>query len=516
VTSSGLPSLKAERTRLLGISGAHTARPLKDAVIFDADDDKTRPRLRAESGRSSLIREQAESAGGYREVLRISLPLILSTTSVTVMLFVDRLFLSWYSQAAVAAAVPGGITYFTLCSFFFGTAQYVNTIVAQYHGLGDKPACARAVWQGVFFSVCSLPLILALIPLGWRIFAWSNHGPDLMSLERDFFSLLMMGGLALPFNGAFSSFFSGRGKSSIVMWGNLIGNAVNVLLDYVLIFGKWGFPELGIHGAGLATAFSQFIPAVFWAALFLSKRYQPTYRSRAQFTWDTRLFAMLVRYGAPAGGQLCLDVASFTLFVLLVGRAGEQDLAATNIVLTINMLSYLPMVGMSIATATLVGDYIGRGKVPAAEKSALSALKLALGYSAVFSAVYLLLPETLLGLFSPATHTEPNFSEIIEKGVVLLRFVALYSLFDTVLTIMSGALKGSGDTWFIMVTQTALAWIVMVAPVYLITENLHRGAILPWMFLVAYVMATAISFWLRFRSGHWKTIRMVDAPRPAA
>ncbi len=89
-------------------------------------------------------------AGGYAEVLRVAVPLILSTASHTLTLFVDRMFLSWYGQASVAAATPGGITYFTICSLFLGTAQYVNTIVAQHHGAGDKPACARAVWQGVF------------------------------------------------------------------------------------------------------------------------------------------------------------------------------------------------------------------------------------------------------------------------------------------------------------------------------------------------------------------------------
>ena len=111
-------------------------------------------------------------AGGYREVIRIALPLVLSTASLTLMLFVDRMFLSWYSQDSVAAATPGGITYFTICSLFLGTAQYVNTIVAQYHGSGDKPACARVVWQGVFFSVAAAPLILASIPIG-KLF---SHG----------------------------------------------------------------------------------------------------------------------------------------------------------------------------------------------------------------------------------------------------------------------------------------------------------------------------------------------------
>ncbi len=169
--------------------------------------------------------------GGYREVLRVAIPLVLSTASLTVMLFVDRIFLSWYSQTAVAASTPGGITYFTICSFFMGTAQYVNAIVAQHHGAGEKSACARAVWQGILFSFLAAPVILAMIPLGRLALDWSNHGPDLIPLEKQFFSILMMGGMLLPLNAALSSFFSGRGRTKVVMWGNIAGNAANALLD---------------------------------------------------------------------------------------------------------------------------------------------------------------------------------------------------------------------------------------------------------------------------------------------
>jgi multidrug resistance protein, MATE family len=447
-------------------------------------------------------------AGGYAEVLRVSVPLILSTASLTVMLFVDRLFLSWHSQSSVAASTPGGITSFTICSLFFGTAQYVNTLVAQYHGRGNKPACARAVWQGVFLAVLSVPLILCAIPLGQSLLCWSGHAPEVLALEQDFFFVLMIGGIALPFGGAFSSFFSGRGKTAAVMWGNLMGNAANVMLDYVLIFGHFGFPELGIRGAGIATAASGVIPVIYWAWLFLSARYQDTYHTRRECVWDRHLFLMLLRYGAPAGVQLFLDVASFTMFVLIVGRVGEQALATTNIVFAVNMLSYLPMVGMSIAASTLVGEYIGRGQPDAAERSAYSALKLSLGYALFFSVLYFAIPGVFMDLFSPSSHPESDFSEIAHTGAILLRFVAVYSVFDAVFVVMSGALKGAGDTRFAMIVQTLLAWGLLVGPVYIAVTWLRWGLLGPWYILLGYVMSVGIVFLLRFRSGYWKTINL--------
>ncbi len=448
--------------------------------------------------------------GGYREVLRIAVPLILSTASMTVTLFVDRMFLSWYSLSSVAAAVPGGITFFTICSFFLGTAQYVNTLVAQHHGSNDKPACARAVWQGVWFALLSVPLILAAIPVGTALLARSGHEPELVRLETEYFSILMLGGAALPFNAALASFFSGRGKTRVVMWGNLLGNSVNVLLDYLLIFGNLGFPEMGIQGAATATAITGIIPPVFWACLFLGRKYQPQYRSRSQMSWDRRLFMLLLRYGVPSGVQFFLDVASFTAFILLIGRLGETDLAVTNIVLSIEMLSFLPMVGMSIATATLVGEYIGRSDLRTAERSVYSSLKLALTYSGTLAVLYLLIPEVFIGLFRHGVEDVPGFDVVAEKGVVILRLIAVFTVFDTVFIVFSGALKGAGDTKFAMWAQIMAAWVLFVPPVYVIVELLNMGVLAAWCWGVVYIVGLGTIFWRRFHSGRWKSIRMVE------
>lgn len=449
-------------------------------------------------------------AGGFREVLSIAVPLVLSTASLTLMLFVDRMFLSWYSQAAVAASTPGGITYFAICSPFLGTAQYVNTLVAQHHGSGNKPACGRAVWQGVWFSVLCAPLMLESIQLGNAVFAWSGHGHHVSELEKEFFSILMLGGVFLPLNASLSSFFSGRGKTMVVMWGNLAGNAANALLDYCLIFGNFGCPEMGIRGAGVATAVTGVIPAIYWGVLFLSKRYQVSYRTREGYAFDKKLFFLLIRYGVPAGLQFFLDISAFTVFVFLVGRLGEVDLAATNIVLSIEMLSFLPMVGMSTATATLVGEYLGRNRTEDAERSVHSALKLALGYTAVLAALYMFFPDSFLDVFKSREHPDMAFGPVADRGAVLLRFVAVYTVFDTMFIIYSGALKGAGDTRFAMWAQIFTAWVIFVPPVYFIVEYWHTGLFAAWAWLTLYAILLGIVFRARFRSGHWKALRLVE------
>lgn len=448
--------------------------------------------------------------GGYAEVLRIAVPLILSTASLTLMLFVDRLFLSWHGQSSVAASTPGGITWFTICSFFLGTAGYVNTIVAQHHGAGDKPACARAVWQGIIFSIVSAPFLLASVPLGYWVLEWAGHGPELTALEKSYFTMLMFGGVGLPLNAALSSFFSGRGQTRIVMWGNFIGNGANIALDYILIFGKLGFPEMGIKGAGMASAITMFFPAIFWACLFLSRQYKEEYQTRKELKWDPRLFYMLLRYGLPSGVRFSLDIASFTVFSLLIGRFGEIELAATNIVLSIEILAFLPMQGTAVATATLVGNYIGRGQLGYAEKSVYSALKLATAYSLFFATTFIVVPEAYLYLFQ-AGSSGNDMTAVVTLAIALLRIVAFYIMFDNMFIVLSGALTGAGDTRFSMWMQIGISWLIFVPSIYIIIECAQLGFVVAWYCLLVYAVLLAGIFYLRFRTGRWKRIRMMES-----
>jgi MATE family multidrug resistance protein len=456
---------------------------------------------------SSFIKNVLE---GYPEVLRIAIPLILSTSSLTLALFVDRLMLSWHSINDVAAATPGGITYFTICCFFQGTAQYTNTLVAQSHGAGDRLGCSKAVWQGIWFSAFSLPLILACIPLGQWTLGNTGHEPCIVELEKQYFTILMYSGVSLPLNAALSSFFSGRGQTSYVLIGNLVGNLGNIALDYLLIFGNFGFPELGIKGAGIATAVTNFVPTIYWVCIFLSPRYQATYRTRREAYLDSRIFKALLKFGLPAGAQFILDVGSFTAFVLIVGKLGEIDLAATNIALSVETLSFLPMVGMSIATSAIVGEYIGRKRPDIAQKRVLCALSLALSYTALVAIFFWVAPDLLLRLFEPHQETTNNFEVLMNKGVILVRIIGAYTLFDTVFIIFNGALKGAGDTKFTMWAQITIAWIFFVPPVYIMTKYLGMGLFAAWIWMLVYVIVIGTVFWLRFRSGHWKTISVLD------
>jgi MATE family multidrug resistance protein len=393
-----------------------------------------------------------------------------------------------------------------------GVSQYTTTIVAQYFGAKEKAMCGAATWQGVFFSVASYGTIVLFIPLGLSIFQWGGHPPQIIELEVKYFSILMWGGGLIPIQSALAGFFTGRGDTKTTMIAYTAGNAVNGVLDYGLIFGKWGLPEMGISGAALATVLASIVPVAILTGLFLkteNNRQFGTHRIR----FDMPLFTKLLRYGGPSGLQFFLEMACFTLFVIIVGQLGEVELAVTNIALSIDMLAFMPVIGISIATSTLVGQFMGGEKPHLAEKTTYSALIMALAYMGFMGMIFVLFPDQLLSIFKIKGHEGGDFSVVLRYGRYLLIMVAIYSVFDALGIVFSASLKGAGDTRFVMWTSVVAGWALFVPPVYLTISVFHGGLILAWVWATFYIVLLGLVYFWRFRKGRWKSIDMIGKDR---
>src|SRR5690606_27622334 len=155
---------------------------------------------------------------GGRDVVRLALPLVVSTASWTIMHVVDRIFLARYSTAAVAAAMPSGVLHFTVICLPMGIASYVTTFVAQYFGAGRKERVGHVVWQGIFLGIATIPVFLLLIPLSPAIFSYTGHPPNIIAEETIYFQALAYGGAAAVISAALAGFFTGLGASRVVMF----------------------------------------------------------------------------------------------------------------------------------------------------------------------------------------------------------------------------------------------------------------------------------------------------------
>jgi MATE family multidrug resistance protein len=459
------------------------------------------------------LKDRWNREGGYREVLVIAIPLILSTATWSVQHFVDRMFLTWYSPETIAAAMPAGMLNFSLISVFMGTAGYVSTFVAQYYGAKRYHRIGPALWQGIYISVFGGCVLLSAIPLAGPIFKMVGHSSQVQQNEIIYFQILCLGGGAYIASYALSGFFSGRGKTWPVMWVNALTTAVNLILDYALIFGHWGFPEMGIRGAAIATVVAGlFSLTVFFALLFTGGN-DFIYHTLRGWRPEKDLFIRLLRFGFPSGVQFFLEMAGFTGFVLVVGRLGTVSLAATNIAFNINTLAFMPMIGCGIAISVLVGKYLGGEKPEFAHTAAYSGFHLTFAYMVSIAAAYVLVPDLFVAPF--AHHADPaGFGEIYHLSVILLRFVAVYSIFDTMNIIFCSAIKGAGDTRYVMFMTVILSVFVLIIPVYVAVEVMASGLMVAWVFATIYVTSLGVTFYLRFLGGKWKAMRVIERHEP--
>ena len=460
-----------------------------------------------------FLKNRWNRVGGYREVLVVAIPLILSTATWSIQHFVDRMFLTWYSPETIAAAMPAGMLSFTVISIFMGTAGYVSTFVAQYHGARRFHRIGPVLWQGIYISLFGGLVMLSIIPLAEPAFRLIGHSPQIQQHEIIYFQILCLGGGAYIGSYALSGFFSGRGKTWPVMWVNVATTVVNLVLDYALIFGYWGFPELGIMGAAIATVVAGIFSLLLFFILLFSGENDNRYHTRRGWRLEKDLLGRLLRFGFPSGVQFFLEIGAFTGFVLVVGRLGTASLAATNIAFNINTLAFMPMIGGGIAISVLVGQYLGAQKPDIAQTAVYSGFHLTFIYMASIAATYVLLPDLFVAPFAHQADPE-GFAEIYGYSVVLLRFVAIYCLFDTMNIIFCSAIKGAGDTRYVMIMTTFLSVFILIIPVYLTVEVLEAGLMVAWVFATAYVISLGVAFYLRFLGGKWRSMRVIEQKPP--
>ncbi len=450
-----------------------------------------------------------KSEGGYRDVLNLAVPLIISTGTTSVLYFVDRMFLTWYSAEAIAASMPASMVTQAFMSFFLGITGYTSVFVAQYFGAAKYDRVGPVIWQGIYISIIGGILLIGLIPFAKTIFTFFGHEPLVKEQEIIYFRVLCLGGVPALASAAIAGYFSGRGKPWPVMWVNCIGTGVNLVLDYAFIFGKWGFPEWGIKGAGIATVISSTSTLFIFMFLLSAGSQNRMFHTLKGWKPNRELLKRILRFGLPAGTQFFLDMASFTVFLLILGRLGTVSLVASNIAFNINSLAFMPMIGCGNAVSVLVGQFLGKGRPDIAEKSSYSGLHLTFIYMVSISIAYVAIPGIFIAPF--AAKADPAvFSEISDLSVVLLRFVAVYSIFDTMNIVFSSALKGAGDTKFVMYMTVIIGWAIMVIPTYVSITVFNLGIMACWICATLFVITLGIGFTLRFLNGKWKTMLVIE------
>jgi MATE family multidrug resistance protein len=441
-------------------------------------------------------------------LLALAAPLIVSQSFMTVQVFVDAILLAWHDPREMAASFPAVMWFWLPFGLLQVTAGYTSTFVAQYTGAGRPHRVGPAVWQGIHFALLAGLLMLMFLPAAPFVISVGGHTPALQSLEVAYLRCLAFAALPMLVMAAVNGFFSGRGQTWTVLGIEAFGTTVNVALALVMIFGRLGFPEMGIEGAGWATVAGSWASALLAVGLLLRRRYRKDFATASGWRFEGELFGRLMKYGGPAGGQVFLDVLVFNVFVQMVGRLGEAAMGATTLTVRLNMIAFLPMMGMGQAVCILVGQRLGADRPDLAEKSAYTGLKWTFGYTCVVAAIYLMLPGAIMSVFEGGRDPD-DIAAVAAIVPGLLVCVAAYSVVESVNLTFGFALRGAGDTRFVTLATFCLAWPIMVLPTYLVVR-FGANVSWAWWFATAHIFAMGACFYLRFRTGKWKTMRVIE------
>ncbi len=463
---------------------------------------------------------QRESGGS--EVLRVALPLVISSLSWTVMTFVDRVFLQWVSGTAMAAAFSASVAWFCVICLPLGICAYTNTFVSQYWGDRRRERIGPSIWQGVWVALAFTPLVLLMIPLAPVIFRWAGHSPEAFTLETTYFQILLCGGPAMLIGQALAAFYSGRGMTRVVMWVDASFAILNLVLDYVWIFGHAGFPAMGIVGAGWATVLSLWLKASMYLFLVMQPRYRAEFGTLTGLRIDRALFGRLLYFGGPSGIQMLLDLIGFTVFVMLIGRLGDLEYQATSMAFSISTLGFMPIHGISLAVSILVGHRLGEDRPDLAERATWTSLVIAASYMAALSLVYLLAPGVFLyWFFAGVDPAHPTTQQVWQLSATLLCFVAAYNLLDATMMVFVSALKGAGDTRYVLIVSLSMT-LLLAGLSWLAVEVFSSGIYGCWCLITGWIWVMGVLYWRRFQSGKWREMRVIERrgevslPPPAA
>ncbi|BBO33504.1 MATE family efflux transporter [Lacipirellula parvula] len=469
-------------------------------------------------------------AGG-REVLQIAVPMVVTTLSWTLMNFIDSAILMQVSGTAMAAAYQAGIIWFAALSLFWGICSYSSTFVAQYFGDEQPNKIGPAVWQGVWLALSFSLLVPVAQWFAPRLFDLFGHEEELARMEALFFQILCYGAPGMLMAQSLECFYSGRGKTWVVMLVDAGAVMVNLILAVVLVQGWFGIESWGIAGAAWATVLAQWCRAVSFAALVLMPANRAAFNT-ADMKPDGQLLRRMIRFGGPSGAQMMLDVTGFALFMMFVATIGVAEAEATSLAFRVSQVAFMPVWGLGMATAVLVGQKLGEDRPELAQRAARTTLSMSLVYMGAISLVFVFAPRVFLQTFfthgevpaasvaeevSPGDakpqaaglEEEPAKAEVEAMTSYLMRFVAAYNMFDAAVIILVSVLRGAGDTRFVMIVScfmSTLMWLGSLVGVYVLKFDVYAA----WWFIAIWVSTLAVVYVLRYRTGKWQAMRVID------
>jgi MATE family multidrug resistance protein len=447
-----------------------------------------------------------------RAVLALALPLVANSAVQMVLNLTDVWFIGHISTLALAGVAAVQWLVLVVVMILGSIGMAVQTVVAQNYGARRFTRASQALWIALWGTLCTTPLFVLVGSGGHVMLAPFGFEPQIEQLATDFWFPRVAGACFGAAVWAVLGFFNGIGRPRLTVLITSIGVIANVVLNDIFIF-RFGW---GVAGSGWATTVAQAIALVFGIVLVLRKRYRREYRFH--LTWRPRLAPLWrqFRLGFPMGLLYAADLVGIAIFQMMQVRLGTADGAATQVVMMLTSVAYMPGFGIALAGTTLVGQSIGAGDRDWAMRVGTRVTWFAATYMGSAGILLALAGPWILPLF---TTNDAEAAAMLVVGTQILWLAAVYQFFDG-MNLGSGlCLRGAGDAFVPAVLVIALSWLFFVPLAHALTfapgqgwfdflPQLGWGAVGGWTALVIYACLLGLTLFVRWRSGAWKKIRI--------
>lgn len=435
--------------------------------------------------------------GSLRTVFRFSFPLMLTFFSMNLMVFFDRLFLSQYSVDALNDAICAGNLCWALSFPWIILVDIVEVFVAQYNGAQSYEKMGEAVWQTIWLS-----LIVCII-----FFFMGEYGSQVLFDTKIFDT----GGEVLYFKwncyftpglmlfSAVGSFYTGQGKTKVVAALVILGNVVNIVLDYLLIFGVDGYIlPLGLEGAIIATGSGIFFQIAIIVFLFLRKKNRKFYGTTRWF-FNLDLFTKVIKLGSPSAILIYFELLGWTVFLWMMKNTSPTHILVIGICQSILQLFLCFGTGLEEGIIGVVGNLIGSKQFSQITHTFRSGLIFVILFTCIVSLFLIAYPKILINEFTQ--HADNEIRSILYPALIL---VTIYLTVENIRWLLKGMLIAVGDTMYLMKTGLFCTWFFLVLPIYLFVFLFKADVLIALSIWIFYSMSMTLFTYVRFLQKKWE------------
>ncbi|MCF8260989.1 MAG: MATE family efflux transporter [Melioribacteraceae bacterium] len=447
-----------------------------------------------------LIRKETS-----KYILKMALPAIAGLSTQMVVSLVDTAMVGRIEDAtfALAAMGLGVLATWAMVSFFSSLATGTHVVVARRFGEGKFKECGEVFSTSVLISFF-VGIVVAFFVMSSAYWIGDFFAADdkVGILTGDYLTYRFLGLPFLLISISYRGFFFGVGNTKVFMYAGIVSNFCNIIFNYILIFGAFGAPEMGLAGAGLASSLATLVDALIQFAFSARAEHRKKFKYFSHFRFNSDIAKRIYSISLPVSFQNIFILVGFLSFIAITGLIGTTEQAASQAIVSLLFISIMPCFGFGIAVQTLVGNNLGGGNVSKAKFYGYETSKIAALYTVLVGFAFIVFPADMLSIITEETN-------VIKTAIPALQIAGFGQIFYSVGVVLSNGLQAAGKTFFVMTAEVLVNWILFIPLAYFLSITLKLGIVGAWIAVPVYVIIYSLVIFLKFRNGDWSKLKHV-------